>query len=106
MAGEIANVHASLLCQGSIVSGGHVEQSIIGTQAYVDHDAHINESILFPHVRVEPGARLRRCIVDKNVVIPAGMRVGFDLEFDRQHFTISERGVVVIEKDQDLSRLQ
>jgi glucose-1-phosphate adenylyltransferase len=105
-AGEMANVHASLLCQGSIISGGHVEQSVLGTQAYVDHDAHVTESILFPQVRVEPGARLRRCIVDKNVVVPAGMRIGFDEEFDRNNFTVSDNGVVVIEKDRDLTLLR
>ena len=104
--GEMANVHASLLCQGSIISGGHVEQSVLGTESYVDHDSHITESILFPQVRVEPGARLRRCIVDKNVVVPSGMSIGFDEEFDRAHFTVSERGVVVIEKDRDLSLLR
>ncbi len=103
---EMANVHASLLCQGSIVSGGHVEQSIVGTQSFIEHDAHVTESILFPQVRVEVGARLRRCIVDKNVIVPSGMRIGFDAEFDRRNFTVSDRGVVVIEKDRDLTQLQ
>ena len=104
--GEIANVHASLLCQGSIVSGGNVEQSILGTQAYIEQDAHVAESILFPQVRIEAGARLRRCIIDKNVVVPSGFQIGYDAEFDRRHFSVSEHGVVVIEKDRDLSNLQ
>jgi len=96
--GEPSYVDDSLLCSGSIVSGGHVERSIISPGVVVRHDAHVTDSILFPGVVVESGARVNRCIVDKNVIIPRGVRVGFDLHADAQRFTISDRGVVVIPK--------
>src|SRR3954447_13347180 len=38
---EPSFVDGSLLCQGSIVSGAHVERSIISTGCYVSHDAHV-----------------------------------------------------------------
>ncbi len=96
--GEPAFVDGSLLCAGSIVSGGHVERSIIAPDVRVHHDAHVTDSILFPGVTVQPGARVNRCIIDKNVVVPAGVRIGFDRDADAQRFTISERGIVVIPK--------
>ena len=69
---------------------------------YVDHDAHVTDSILFPGVRVGPGARLHRCIVDKNVevpdVVPRRPRPGQD----RERFTVSDAGIAVIEKDRKL----
>ena len=34
----------------------------------------------------------------KNVVIPADTRVGYDLERDREGFTVTEKGVVVVPK--------
>jgi glucose-1-phosphate adenylyltransferase len=46
-----------------------------------------------------PGARVNRCIIDKNVVVPAGVRIGFDRADDEQRFTVSDRGIVVIPKD-------
>ncbi len=101
--GEPAYVDGSLLCQGSIVSGAHVERSIIGPEVFVDHDAHVTESILFPGVKIGPGARLHRCIVDKNVNVPAWHRVGFDPEEDASRFTVSPSGIAVIEKDRHLS---
>jgi glucose-1-phosphate adenylyltransferase len=69
---------------------------------YVDHDAHVTDSILFPGVRVGPGARLQRCIVDKNVVVPDWDRIGLDAERDRERFTVSSEGITVIEKDRKL----
>jgi glucose-1-phosphate adenylyltransferase len=100
--GEPTFVDGSLLCQGSIVSGSHVERSIIGPGVFIDHDAHVVDSILFPGVHVGPGARLNRAIVDKNVAVPASMRIGFDHEADAKRFTVSDRGIIVIEKDRNL----
>lgn len=100
--GEPAYVDGSLLCEGSIISGGHIERSILGPGVYVDHDAHVTDSILFPGVTVEPGARLHRCIVDKNVHVPPWTRVGLDLGHDREHFAVSDAGIVVIEKGREL----
>ncbi|MEN9645363.1 MAG: glucose-phosphate adenylyltransferase [Actinomycetota bacterium] len=96
--GEPAFVDGSLLCAGSIVSGGHVERSIVAPDVRVHHDAHVTDSILFPGVTVQAGARVNRCIIDKNVVVPAGVRIGFDREADAQRFTISDRSIVVIPK--------
>jgi glucose-1-phosphate adenylyltransferase len=98
LGGEPSFVDASLLCQGSIVSGSHVERSIVGPECSVDHDAHVTDSILFPGARVGVGARVRRCIVDKNVTVPPWARVGLDPEEDRARFTVSDEGIVVIPK--------
>ncbi|NND74204.1 MAG: glucose-1-phosphate adenylyltransferase [Ilumatobacter sp.] len=102
--GQPPFVDGSLLCQGSIISGSHLEQSIIGPSARVGDGAKVTESIIFPGVTIGSGAELHRCIVDKNVVVPDGMRIGFDAELDGSMFTLSDNGVVVIEKGRDLSR--
>jgi glucose-1-phosphate adenylyltransferase len=55
------------------------------------------------HVDIGRGAQVRRAIIDKHVRIPAGMKIGFDPELDRQRgFTLSDNGVVVIGKDEQL----
>ena len=100
---EPSYVDGSLLCQGSIVSGAHVERSIISNGCYVLNDAHVTDSILFPGVRIGAGARLHRCIIDKNVNVPPGYRIGHDPDIDREHFTVSESGITVIWKIRKLS---
>jgi glucose-1-phosphate adenylyltransferase len=102
--GEPSFVDGSLLCQGSIISGSHVERSIVGPSSYIDHDAHVTDSIIFPGVHIGPGARLHRCIIDKNVIIPEFARIGLERELDAELFTVSDEGIVVIEKGRDLSR--
>jgi glucose-1-phosphate adenylyltransferase len=93
------SAQASLLCQGTIVSGGHVERSILSPGVYVDDHAVVSDSILLHGVRVGAGAIVRRSIVDKNVVIPPGFRLGVNIEEDRARgFTISDGGVIVVPK--------
>ena len=90
---------SSLLCQGTIVSGGHVERSILSPGVYIDDHAVVSDSILFNEAVIEPGAILRRCIIDKNVRIPSGVQVGVNHDDDRARgFTISDHGVVVVPK--------
>ncbi|MEX2626588.1 MAG: glucose-1-phosphate adenylyltransferase [Ilumatobacteraceae bacterium] len=101
--GEPAYVDGSLLCQGSIVSGAHVERSIIGPGAFIDHDAHVTESIIFPGVHIGAGARLHKAIIDKNVIIPEWYRIGFDPEVDAERHAVSPAGVAVVEKDRRLA---
>jgi glucose-1-phosphate adenylyltransferase len=96
--GEPAFVDASLLSQGSIVSGAHIERSIVSTGVFIDHGARVTDSILFPGVRVGPGAQIHRSIIDKNVMVPDGCRVGIDRDADHERFQMSPGGVVVIEK--------
>ena len=42
-------------------------------------------------------------MIDKNVVVPPGYHIGFDPVADAERFTISDRGIVVVEKDRLLT---
>lgn len=89
----------SIVCPGSIVSGGSVEHSILGPNTRVNSYAQVQGSILFEGVDIGRHAKVRRAIIDKGVQIPPGVEVGYDHEHDRARgFTVSEGGVVVIAK--------
>jgi glucose-1-phosphate adenylyltransferase len=51
---------------------------------------------------VGQGAVVRNAIVDKNVEVPPGARIGVDAEADRERFTVSDNGVVVIGKGEKI----
>jgi glucose-1-phosphate adenylyltransferase len=89
----------SMVSDGCIISGGHVDRSILCPRVRVNSFSSVSESILFDDVEVGRYARVRRAIVDKGVLIPPGTTVGYDLEEDRRRrFTVSEGGIVVIPK--------
>jgi glucose-1-phosphate adenylyltransferase len=89
----------SIVCTGSIISGGQVERSVLGPGVRINSYVHVADSILLEGVDIGRRARIRRAIIDKGVRIPAGTEVGYDLEHDRARgFTVSENGVVVIAK--------
>jgi glucose-1-phosphate adenylyltransferase len=89
----------SMVCQGAIISGGHVQRSILSPNVRVNSFATVDDSILFEGVDVGRYSRIRRAIIDKDVKIPANSTIGFDLEHDRQRgFTVSDQGIVVIAK--------
>jgi glucose-1-phosphate adenylyltransferase len=59
----------------------------------------VQDSILFENVEVGRHCKIRRAIIDKEVVIPPGTEIGYNLELDRERgFTVSESGIVVIAK--------
>lgn len=89
----------SIVCPGSIVSGGRVERCILGPQVRVNSYAHVTDSILFDRVQVGRNAVIRKAIIDKNVVIPEGALIGVDHDLDRARgFSVTESGIVVIGK--------
>ena len=54
-----------------------------------------------PGVRVGRHAQLRRAIVDRDVFIPRGAQIGYNAEEDRRRHTVTERGIVVVTKDDE-----
>ncbi|MBL9125288.1 MAG: glucose-1-phosphate adenylyltransferase [Planctomycetaceae bacterium] len=89
----------SIVCQGSILSGGRVNRSIIGANARINSYAQVEDSILFDHVDIGRHTKIRRAIIDKGVHIPPNIEIGYDQDLDRARgFTISEGGITVIAK--------
>jgi len=88
----------SLVCNGAILSGGQVERTIVSPEVRVNSYSKVSDSVLMDGVDVGRHARIRRAIVDKKVRIAPGAVVGEDLERDRERFTVTESGIVVIPK--------
>ncbi len=99
-------VEDSIIGSGSMISGGRVERSIVGHSCRVGSYSRVTESILMDGVRIGRHAEVRRCIVDKNVVVPDGLRLGCDPEWDAARFTVSPSGVVVIPRHADLTGIE
>ena len=83
----------SLVSEGCIISGGRIDRTVLSPSVRVHSYAHVEESIVLDRTEIGRHARVRRAIVDKNVIIPEGCEVGYDHEADRR------RGLLVSDED-------
>ena len=88
----------SLVSEGCIISGGHVNRSVLSPRVRVNSYSAVDECILFENVVVGRRCRVRRAVIDKNVEIPPGTTIGYDLEQDKRRFQVTAGGLVVIPK--------
>ena len=89
----------SLVCSGSILSGGTVRRSVLGCNVRVNSWATVEDSILFDGVEIGRNSQIRRAIIDKRVHLPEGTRIGYDSSQDRAAgYTVTDTGIVVIGK--------
>jgi glucose-1-phosphate adenylyltransferase len=88
----------SMVCAGVVISGGTVRRSVISPGVRVHSYAEVEDSVLMPGAEVARSAVVHRAILDKDVRIGPGVRIGVDAEADRERFTVSDSGVVVLGK--------
>jgi glucose-1-phosphate adenylyltransferase len=88
----------SIMSNGCIISGGNVKRSILSPRVMVHSFAEVGDSILLEGVDVGRNAKIKRAIVDKEVQIPPGTEIGYDLEEDAKRFTVTASGIVVVPK--------
>lgn len=97
--GRIGNAIDSIVSLGSVLSGTHLERSVVGPWTRAAGGSTITDSVPFDHVRVGQGARVHRAILDKNVVLADGATVGVDLQRDLERgFTVTSSGLTVVGK--------
>lgn len=87
----------SVVGGGCIISGATIRNSVIGRHVYVHSRSEIDSAIIFDNCDVGRGCKIRRAILEKNVQIPAGTVIGYDLDEDRKRYTVSESGIVIVE---------
>ncbi len=92
----------SMVCSGAIISGGLVRSSVVSPGAFIDFHAVVEGSVILDGVRVGRGATICRAIIDKHVEVPPGARIGLDPAYDRERFSVSDDGIVVIGKGQKI----
>jgi glucose-1-phosphate adenylyltransferase len=100
--GRVGLVLDSIVSEGCVVSGGRVQRSILSPNVRINSFSEVYDSILMEGVNVGRYAKIKRAIIDKDVSIPQGMIIGFNLEEDKKRFFVSESGIVVVAKGTEI----
>jgi glucose-1-phosphate adenylyltransferase len=88
----------SIVGAGSIIVGGQINRSVASYDVLVEKGAFVDGSVLMPSVRIGDRAVIRNAILDKSVIVDPGAQIGVDLDRDRERFTLSPGGIVVVGK--------
>ena len=105
----------SIVCDGCIVSGGTVTNSVLFNEVFVHSYATVHNCILLNDVDVGEHCRIRNAIVDKHNMIPRGTIIGYDREQDAKNYFVidldpDEKGnpqwLTVIPKDRHYQKLE
>jgi glucose-1-phosphate adenylyltransferase len=97
--GNLGTTIDSIVSLGTLVSGGHLERSVLGSWCVIDSGATVVDSVIFERVNIGPNAIVRRAILDKDVVVGEGATVGVNHDDDRTRgFTVTDSGITVVGK--------
>ncbi len=105
----------SIVCDGCIVSGSTVTNSVLFNQVFVHSYATVHNCILLNDVDVAEHCRIRNAIIDKHNMIPKGTIIGYDREEDAKRYCVIDldpdkngnpQWLTVIPKDRHYQKLE
>lgn len=86
----------SIVAEGSIISGGIVQDSVIGRDVLIDSGAAVINSLIMDRVKVGKNCKINMAIIDKDVDIPEGVSIGYNLEEDKKRFFVDEESNIIV----------
>jgi glucose-1-phosphate adenylyltransferase len=99
--GRIGHAVNSIVSPGTVVSGSFVENSVLSPNTMIRSWSTVSDSVLMDNVDIGRHAVVRRAILDKNVVVPEGARIGMNHDDDRARgFHVTDSGITVVGKGQ------
>ena len=93
-------VDHALIGEGSRAIDADIRRSIIGRHVRIERGAYIEDSVIFDHTHIGPGAKLQRVVVDRHNTIPAHVDLRPRRETQGAPSDWAESGVLVIPKPQ------
>ncbi len=100
--GRLGMALDSIVAHGCIISGGQVYNSVLSPNVRVNSYSEVHDSILMENVEIGRHCRIRKAIIDKDVTIPPGTEIGYNLEEDKKRYEVTPSGIVVIAKGTEL----
>jgi glucose-1-phosphate adenylyltransferase len=97
----------SVVCDGCIISGGNVTDSVLSNSVHIHSYSTVQNSILLNDVAIGEHSRIKNAIIDKHVELPPRTVIGYNRTDDERHYTVvdldEDRGtwLTIIPKNHD-----
>lgn len=88
----------SIVSNGCVISGGRVQNCVLSQGVRVNSYADVKESVIMENVDIGRNCKIKKAIIDKDVQVPPGVTIGYDLDADRKKFKITDGGVIAVPK--------
>lgn len=92
----------SIVSNGAIVSGAVVRRSVISPRVTIESGTTVEDSVIMDGATIGKNCELQNVIVDKNAKISPGTRLGFDAQKDQNRAYLSDEGITVVRRDQEV----
>jgi glucose-1-phosphate adenylyltransferase len=87
----------SMVSGGCVISGAHVEHSLLFSYCQIEPYSLVSESVVLPDVRIGQRCRIRRAIIDRGCTIEDGTVIGEDHNADRERgFRVTDDGLTLV----------
>jgi len=87
----------SVVSGGCIISGAHVDRSLLFSEVVVNSFAELEKTVVLPKVNIGRRCKIRKAIIDRGCDVPEGTVIGFDPEQDKANgFRVTDKGVVLV----------
>ena len=92
------SIRRSLISDGALIIGATIKKSVLGFNCFVGQRSNVYKSVLLGDTKIGKDCEIIKTIIDKDVEIADGVKIGVNLENDKKRFTVSDEGIVVIPK--------
>ncbi len=86
----------TIISGGCIVSGSNLSHTVLFSNVRIESFCTLDQAVILPNTQIGEGCSLKKVVVDRGCIIPAGTIVGEDAQLDAKRFYRSENGVVLI----------
>ena len=94
--GRVGHAVSSMVSGGCIISGSSLDQCLLFTGVRTHSYSELTGVVALPYAEINRSARLKNVVIDRSVIIPAGLIVGEDPELDAKRFRRTDNGVCLI----------
>lgn len=90
----------SMVSGGCLISGSHVNHSLLYSNCKVNSYSNVEDSLLLPDVVVGRRCRVKKAIIDRGTIIEDDTVIGEDPDEDRKRgFRVTESGITLVTPD-------